>query len=59
MFDDSTPDFDETNFVKVHWSECYPDTVELIPLKMLKPCGKAVMTTCFVDADHARCHVTQ
>ena len=47
MFDDSTPDFDETHFVKV------------IPPKMPKPHGKAVMTICFVDANHARFHVTQ
>ena len=58
MFDDSTPDFDETCFIKVDWSEYYPNAVELILTKMCKPCGKAVITTCFVDADHARYYVT-
>ena len=44
MFDDSTPDFGKTCFVKVDWSEYCPDAVELILLKMLKPHGKAVTT---------------
>ena len=55
MFDDSTPDFDETHFIKVDWSEYYPDVAELIPPKVLKPHGKAVATTCFVGVNHARC----
>ena len=59
MFDDSTPDFDETCFVEADWSEYYPDAVEPIPPKILEPHGKAVTTTCFVDADHAECYVTQ
>ena len=58
MFDDSTPEFDETHFVQADWSEYYPDPAEPIPPKMLKPCGKAVMTTCFADADYAGCRVT-
>ena len=59
VFDDSTPDFNETCFVKADWSEYYPNAAELILPKMSKPCGKAVTTTCFVDTDHARCCVTQ
>ena len=44
--------------LKCHWSEYYPNAVEPIPLKVPKPHGKAVMTTCFVDANHGRCCVT-
>ena len=58
MFDDSTPDFDETCFIKADWSEYYPNAVEPILPKMLKPHGKAAMTTCFVDVNHAGYHVT-
>ena len=58
MFDDSTPDFNEMYFVKANWSEYYPDVVEPNLPKMLKPHGKAVMTACFVGADHAGCCVT-
>ena len=39
--------------------EYYPDAAEPIQPKMPKPCGKAVTTACFVDTNHARCHVTQ
>ena len=59
MFDDSTPDFNETCFIKAGWSEYYPNTAEPILLKIPEPHGKAVMMTYFVDADHARCHATQ
>ena len=45
----STPDFNETCFIKVDWSEYYPNAVELILPKMPKHLGKPVMTTCFVD----------
>ena len=58
VFDDSTPAFDETCFVKVSCSEYYPDAAELIPQKILKNHGNAVTTTFFVDWNHARFCVT-
>ena len=59
VFDDTTPDFDESRFTRPDWSEYYPDAAEPIPPNAPAPRGNAVTTTCFVDADHAGCRVTR
>ena len=59
VFDDTSPHFDETRFVKAYWGETYPDAVDPLPHNMPEPRGQSVSTTCFVDADHAGCRVTR
>ncbi|KAL7562847.1 hypothetical protein ACA910_002464 [Epithemia clementina (nom. ined.)] len=59
VFDDTVPEFDAKQFVKPDWSEYYPDCAESIPPNAPPPRGNKVLTTCFVDADHAGCHVTR
>ena len=53
------PAIDETRFTKCDWSEFYPDAEEKLPPDMPEPRGKSVVTTCFVDADHAGCKATR
>ena len=52
-------DVDDCRFKDCEWSEYYPDAVEAIPRDMPKPRGKAVMCSCFVDADLAGCQATR
>ena len=59
VFDDTLPAIDETRFTKCDWSEFYPDAEEKLPPDMPEPRGKSVVTTCFVDADHAGCKATR
>jgi hypothetical protein len=59
VFDDTDPEFDGHRFKDCDWSEYFPDAVKAIPKDMPKPRGKAVMYSCFVDADHAGCQVTR
>ena len=59
VFDDTEPEFDDRRIKECDWSEYYPDAVEAMPRDMPKPRGKAVMCSCFVDADHAGCQVTR
>jgi hypothetical protein len=58
-FDWTEPVFDESQFSVCDWKEYYPDAKELIPPDMPEPLGKSVVTTCFVDADHAGCKLTR
>ena len=59
VFDDTEPTFDENRWIKQDWSEFYPDAKEAIPVDVPEALGEAVITTCFVDADHAGCHKTR
>ena len=59
VFDDTTPTFDEDRFFQADWSEYYPDASDPLPPNMPPPRGRAVTTTCFVDADHAGCLATR
>jgi hypothetical protein len=59
VFDDTEPEFDERRFKECDWSEYYPDAEEAIPKGMPTPRGRAVIMSCFVDADHAGCRVTR
>jgi hypothetical protein len=46
-------------FKKCDWKECYLGATEAILDNMPEPRGKPVLTTCFVDADHAGCRLTR
>ena len=59
VFDDTTPTFDKDRFFQADWSEYYPDASDPLPPNMPPPRGRAVTTTCFVDADHAGCLATR
>jgi hypothetical protein len=59
VFDDSEPVFDESAFKVCDWSEFYPDAAEAIPHDAPMDRGNVVVTSCFVDADHAGCKVTR
>ena len=58
VFDDTEPVFNDAAFKVCDWSEFYPDAEEVIPHNAPKACGNGVVTSCFVDADHAGCKVT-
>jgi hypothetical protein len=59
VFDDTEPLFDESRFNVCDWSEFYPDAEEAVPHNTPMERGKAVVTSCFVDSDHAGCKVTR
>jgi hypothetical protein len=59
VFDDSEPVFDESAFTVCDWSEFYPDAAEAIPHDIPMEHGKAMVTSGFMDADHAGCKVTR
>jgi hypothetical protein len=59
VFDDSEPNFSDTNFYTCDWSSQYPEASEQIPTNMPEPLGHSVTTTCYVDADHAGCKATR
>ena len=57
--DDNDPDFSTVKFQKADWLEYHPEAHERIPPNMPEPRGKSVVTTCWVDADHASCREAQ
>ena len=59
VFDWTEPVLDESKFKECDWKEFYPEAAEAIPPNMPEPRGRAVVTTCFVDADHAGCRLTR
>ena len=59
VFDWTEPWLDESQFKDCDWKEFYPGAAEAIPSNMPEPRGKSVLTTCFVDADHAGCRLTR
>jgi hypothetical protein len=58
VFDWTEFSLDEMMFKEYDWQEYYPGATEAIPDNMPEPRGKPVLTTCFVDADHAGCCLT-
>ena len=58
VFDDTVPVFDENAFIVCDWSEFYPDAEEAIPHNVPTPRGHGVVTSIFVDSDHAGCKDT-
>ena len=59
FFDPRHPDIDESAFSSYVWYDFYRDAKEQVPNNMPPPCGHAVSSHCFVDADHASNTVTQ
>jgi hypothetical protein len=59
VFDDTYPVYDPRRFRNVDWSEFYPEAEEALPHNLPEERGNVVMTTCFVDADHAGCLATR
>jgi hypothetical protein len=58
VFDDTEPVFDESHFKVCDWLEFYPDAEEAIPHNVPEEWGHGVLTSCFVDSDHAGCKAT-
>jgi hypothetical protein len=59
VFDNHEMIHDMTNFVQCDWSEFYPGAAEAEPPNAPELRSKSVTMTCYVDADHAGCHVTR
>ncbi|KAI2494242.1 Reverse transcriptase (RNA-dependent DNA polymerase) [Fragilaria crotonensis] len=59
VFDNTEPIFDENSFHVCDWSEFYPDAEEAIPHNVPEERGHGVVTSAFVDADHAGCKATR
>ena len=59
VFDNTEPVFDELHFKVCYWSEFYPDAEEMIPHNVPEEWGHGVLTSCFVDSDHAGCKATR
>ena len=59
VFDDTEPVFPENAFRACDWLEFYPDAEEAIPHNAPEAHGNSVVTSTFVDADHAGCKVMQ
>ena len=53
MFDSGYPVVHEKWFKDYDWYDFYRDAKEAIPPNMPEPRGREVITTCFVDANHA------
>ena len=59
VFDDTEPVFDENAFAVCDWTEFYPDAEEAIPHNVPEIRGHGIVTSVFVDADHAGCKATR
>jgi hypothetical protein len=59
VLDNSEPVYDENSFKIFNWAEYYPDTKEAILNNAPMERGNGVVTSCFVNADHAGCKATQ
>jgi hypothetical protein len=55
VFDNTEPIFDENAFRVCNWSEFYPDVEKVIPHNALEVRGNGVVTSTFIDLDHAGC----
>jgi hypothetical protein len=59
VFNDSEQVYDENSFKICDWAEYYPIAEEAIPNNAPMERGNGVVTSCFVDADHAGCKATR
>jgi hypothetical protein len=59
VFDDSEPKIATDSFHMHDWSSQYPEATEKIPPDAPEALGHSVVTTCFVDVDHAGCRATR
>jgi hypothetical protein len=58
VFNDSEPKISADNFHCCDWSSQYLGATEKVPPDAPEALGHSVVTTCYVDADHAGCRVT-
>jgi hypothetical protein len=59
IIDDTEPLFNDNAFCTCDWTEFYPDAEEAIPHNVPEASGNGVVTSTFVDADHAGCKATR
>jgi hypothetical protein len=59
VFNDEYPDFSKVVWREGDFKVFYPDAEEVLPPKIPEPRGKLVVTTCYVDADHAGFRTTR
>jgi hypothetical protein len=59
VFDDSEPKTSTDSFNLCDWSSKNPEVAEKIPHDAPETLGHSVVTTCYVDADHAGCRATR
>jgi hypothetical protein len=59
ILDATLPYIDSNRFRSVDWRAFYPDAEEALPTNAPQPRGKAVVMSCFVDADHAGNKITR
>jgi hypothetical protein len=59
VFDETEPAIDQSHFRVVDGSEFYTDAEEAIPWDAPESRGVSVVTSCFVDSDHAGCQLTR
>jgi hypothetical protein len=59
VLNETVPAIDQSHLWVVDWSEFYQDAEEAIPRDAPEPRGVSVVTSCFVDSDHAGCQLTR
>jgi hypothetical protein len=59
IYDDSDPPFSNTSFHTCDWTSHYPDAAEQIQTNIPEAFGHSIVTTCYVEADHAGCKATR
>jgi hypothetical protein len=59
VFNEMVPAINQSHFWVVDWSEFYPEAEEAIPWDAPDLRGVSVLTSCFVDSDHAGCRLTR
>jgi hypothetical protein len=55
---ETVPAINQSHFRVVAWTEFYLEAKEAIPQDALEPRGASVVTSCFVDSNHAGCRLT-
>jgi hypothetical protein len=58
VFNDTEPVFDESSFKVCDWATFCPDAEEAVPHNTPDARGNGVVTSAFVDAEHAGCKAT-
>ena len=59
MMDPCRPRFDESKFQECDWAEFHQEAEELVPPGAPRALGKAMVMSCFTDADLAGCLETR
>jgi hypothetical protein len=59
VFNETVPTINQLHFRVIDWVDFYPEAKEAIPWDAPEPRGVSVVTSCFVDSDHAGCRLTR